>query len=112
MDPVKLIKQDHRTVKGLFRKFEAASKRPERQKLAEEIIEELSVHAAIEEQLLYPMLRARDERIEESVLNALEEHHAMKLVLAELDDMDIDEERYCAKMHVVQESVESHIEEE
>jgi hemerythrin superfamily protein len=112
MDPVKLIKQDHRTVKALFRKFEKATRKAERQKLGEELIEELSVHAAIEEQLLYPALRARDKRSEEPVLNALEEHHAVKMVLAELDKMNADEERYSPKMHVVQESVEMHIEEE
>lgn len=112
MDPVKLIKQDHRMVKALFRKFASATRRSERQKLAEQIIEELSVHSAIEEQLLYPALRARDQRMEDSVLNALEEHHAAKLILAELDDMDVDDERFAAKMHVVQESVQAHIEQE
>jgi hemerythrin superfamily protein len=112
MDPVKLIKKDHRTVKGLFRKFERAGRQAEKQKLAEEIIEELSVHAAIEEQLVYPLLRKSGARMEDPVLNALEEHHAVKLVLAELDKMKVDEERFAAKMHVVREAVEMHIEEE
>ena len=112
MDPIKLIKQDHRTVEQLFRKFEKANRKSERQKLGEEIIEELSVHAAIEEQLLYPTLRKLDKRMEGLALNALEEHHAVKMVLAELDKMDADDERYAAKIHVVRESVEMHIEEE
>src|SRR5262245_31657397 len=112
MHPVQLIKRDHRTVKGLFRKFEKTDRRAERQKLGQEIIEELSIHAAIEEQLVYPALRARDQRLDDSVLDALEEHHAVKLVLAELDNMTTEDERYAAKMHVVQEAVEMHIEEE
>jgi hypothetical protein len=112
MDAIKLIKQDHRTVKGLFARFEQATKRSDRQRIAEEIIEELSVHATIEEQILYPALRERDKDSEEDVLNALEEHHAAKLTLAELDKMNVDDERYDAKMHVVQEAVEMHIEEE
>src|SRR5687768_10958232 len=103
MDPVKLIKQDHRTVKKLFRSFERATRRADKQRIAEEIIEELSVHATIEEQLLYPLLRRGEERLEEPVLNALEEHHAAKLILAELDKMDADDERFAAKMHVVRE---------
>jgi hemerythrin superfamily protein len=110
MDPIRLIKEDHRTVKDLFRRFENADRRGEKQKLGQEIIEELSVHAVIEEQLIYPLLRASGE--EEDVLNALEEHHAVKVILAELDKMSADHERYEAKMHVVQESVEMHIEEE
>ena len=112
MDPVKIIKQDHRTVKSLFRQFERADRRADKQKLAEEIIEELSIHATIEEQLVYPLLREAEKRLERPVLNALEEHHAAKLVLAELDKMKVDDERYDAKMHVVREAVEMHIDEE
>ena len=112
MDPVKIIKQDHRTVKSLFRRYERADRRADKQKIAEEIIEELSVHATIEEQLVYPVLREAEKRLERPVLNALEEHHAAKLVLAELDKMKVDDERFDAKMHVVRESVEMHIAEE
>jgi hemerythrin superfamily protein len=112
MNPIQLIKQDHRTVKGLFRKFEKANRTADKQKIGQEIIEELSIHAAIEEQLIYPLLNARGRKLEQPVLNALEEHHAVKLILAELDKMSADHERYDAKMHVVQESVEEHIEEE
>lgn len=115
MNPVRLIKQDHRTVKGLFRKFEKESRRAEKQKIGQEIIEELSIHATIEEQLIYPILRRLRQRngpLEDIVLNALEEHHAVKLILAELDKMEVGDERYDAKVHVVKESVEMHIEEE
>jgi hemerythrin-like domain-containing protein len=112
VNPIQLLKQDHRHVKALFRKFENQSRTAEKQKLGQEIIEELSIHAAIEEHLIYPLLREQGERAEESVLNALEEHHAVKTILAELDGMNADHERYDAKMHVVRESVESHIEEE
>jgi hemerythrin superfamily protein len=111
-DPVKLITQDHRTVKSLFRRFEGADQNKEKQQIAEQIIEELSVHATIEEQLVYPILRRGLPRIEASVLNALEEHHAVKLTLLELDKMTVDDERFDAKMHVVREAVEMHIEEE
>ena len=114
MDPIRVIKQDHRRVKVLFRRLEQAKSKSERQKVGEEIIEELSVHAAIEEQLIYPIIRnaGGSQRRESAVLNALEEHHAMKLTLAELDKMDAGDERYAAKFHVVREAVEQHIEEE
>lgn len=112
MDPVKLIKQDHRAVKALFRSFERSTRRDQKQRIAQQIIEELSVHSAMEETLVYPMLRQCESRLEDPVLNALEEHHAAKLILAELDGMKVDEERFDAKMHVLRESVEMHIEEE
>lgn len=112
MDPVKLIKQDHRTIKALFRAFGKATKRTERQRIGQEIIGELSLHTAMEEQLIYPALRSRDPRSNEAVLRALEEHHAAKLILAELDRLKADDERYAAKMHFVQEAVEMHMDEE
>lgn len=112
MNPIQLIKQDHRTVRGLFRRFASADRTADKQKLAQEIIEELSVHAALEEQLIYPLLEACGEQTQERVFNALEEHHAVKLILAELDKLPADHERFDAKMHVIRESVESHIEEE
>src|SRR5262249_47608507 len=85
MNPIQMLKQDHRTVQHLFRRFDAADRLAERQKLGQEIIEELSVHSVIEEQLIYPLLRERSGMMEDAVLNALEEHHAVKLLLAELD---------------------------
>ena len=111
MNAVQLIKQDHRAVKGLFRKFERANG-AEKQRIASQIITELSVHATLEEELLYPALRAQDERLDDKVLEALEEHHVAKATLAELDKMEIDDERFDAKMTVLRESVEHHIEEE
>jgi hemerythrin superfamily protein len=111
MNAVQLIKQDHRAVKGLFRKFERASG-AEKQRLGQQIIAELSVHATVEEELLYPALRERDKKLEDGVLEALEEHHLAKLTLAELDKMKVDDERYEAKMTVLRESIEHHIEEE
>jgi hemerythrin-like domain-containing protein len=112
MNVIKLIRKDHQTVKALFRKLEKTGSSAQKQEIAEEIIEELSVHALVEEQLVYPVLRARDSRLEESVLEALEEHHVAKLTLAELDKMKPDDERFEAKMHVLRESIEMHIEEE
>jgi hemerythrin superfamily protein len=111
MNAVQWIKQDHRAVKGLFRKFERAGG-AEKQRIGAQIITELSVHATLEEELLYPALRAQDPRLEDKVLEALEEHHVAKATLAELDKMKVDDERYDAKMTVLRESVEHHIEEE
>lgn len=111
MNAIRLLKQDHRNVKALFRKVERAEG-AEKQKLGQQIIAELSVHADVEEKLLYPALRARDPKHEDDILEALEEHHAAKLLLLELDKMTADHERYQAKMTVLRESIEHHIDEE
>ena len=91
-------------------RYERADRRADKQKIAEEIIEELSSRT-IEEQLVYRCC-ARAEKRSSDGAQCLEEHHAAKLVLAELDKMKVDDERFDAKMHVVRESIEMHIEEE
>jgi hypothetical protein len=66
----------------------------------------------MEEMLVYPLLRMRDKRLDDDVLEALEEHHVAKATLAELDKMKVSDERYEAKMTVLREAIEHHIEEE
>jgi len=115
LDAIQLVKQDHRTVEQLFKQFEKAEeaeKTAEMKRVVQRVVKELSVHAAMEEQLLYPALRRAEESLEDDVLVALEEHHLVKLTLLELDKMSPEDERYCAKMAVLMENVRHHVEEE
>jgi len=114
VDAITLLKDDHKTVEGLFRKFEKAGQRAHKTKrrLADEIIRELSVHASIEELLFYPATRAYVESAEDEVLEALEEHHIVKWTLSELEKMDPEDERFDAKLTVLMESVRHHVKEE
>jgi hemerythrin superfamily protein len=114
MDAVTLLRNDHKTVEGLFKKFEKAGPNAHKTKqdLVEKIIEELSIHAAIEEQVLYPAAREKVPDAADEVLEALEEHHIVKWVLSELDGMPADAERFDAKVSVLIESVRHHVEEE
>ena len=114
MDAITLLKEDHRAVKGLFRKFEQAGDRAytTKRKLVDKMIGELSVHAAIEEQIFYPSIRHAIEQTEDEVLEALEEHHVVKWTLSELEKMDPKDERFDAKVTVLIESVRHHIGEE
>jgi hemerythrin superfamily protein len=114
MDAITLLKEDHKKVKGLFRKFEQAGDRAyaTKRKLVEKITEELSIHAAIEEQVFYPAVRHAVESTEDVVLESLEEHHIVKWTLSELEKMEPQDERYDAKVTVLIESVEHHIKEE
>jgi hemerythrin superfamily protein len=115
MEALALLQKDHESVKKLFTRFESA--RGAKKAVADRIIFELSVHAAVEEQLFYPSLRAAAESAEieeadEQVLEALEEHRVAKILLAELEGMDEENERFEAKMAVLMESVRHHIKEE
>ncbi len=112
MDAITLLKQDHKAVEKLFKQFEKATQPAQQRKLAGQVIKELSVHAAIEEMLFYPAVRDRVPKVEDTVLEALEEHHVVKWVLSELEDMKPDHERFKAKMMVLIESVRHHVKEE
>lgn len=115
MNAISLLKQDHGNVDELFRRFEQAgeSAHVEKGRLRDKIIEQLSIHAAIEEQFLYPALRAKlGKEADATVLEALEEHHVAKLSLNELEKLAPAAERFDAKMTVLIESVRHHVEEE
>ena len=114
MDAIKLLTQDHRTVERLFKTYERAGERADKQKqkVVDQVIRELSIHASIEEQLLYPAARKLSEKVDAQVLEALEEHHVAKATLAELEKMSPKDERFDAKMTVLMENVRHHVKEE
>jgi hemerythrin superfamily protein len=114
MDAITLLKNDHKTVEALFKRFEKAGDHAfaEKRAVVDEIIEELAVHAAIEEQLFYPVTRATVPETEDIALESLEEHHIVKWVLSELDSMDPEHERFDAKVSVLMENVRHHVKEE
>lgn len=114
MDAITLLKDDHKTVEKLFKAFEKAGERAQKTKreLVDEMIRELSAHAAIEEQIFYPAVRRRVPEEETATLEALEEHHVVKWVLAELEGMDADDERFGPKVHVMIEMVRHHVQQE
>ena len=106
-----LLKTDHDKVKRLFVQFEKANP-DEKRDVAKEALEELKVHAAVEEQLFYPALRQEMEDQEGLMDEADEEHHVAKFHIAELDEMQGDEEHWEAKFTVLAENVRHHIKEE
>ena len=114
MDAITLLKDDHKTVEALFTRFEKAGDRAyaEKRRIVDRIIEELSAHAAVEEQLFYPVARATVPGTEAVTLESLEEHHIVKWVLSELDSMAPEDERFDAKVAVLIENVRHHVEEE
>ena len=115
MDAITLLRDDHKTVEQLFRRFEKAGDRAyvEKRKIVDRIIEELSVHAAIEEQVFYPVVRATVAADTDDIaLESLEEHHIVKWLLSELVDMDPAAERFDAKVTVLMENVRHHVDEE
>ena len=109
-----MLKDDHKAVEQLFRRFEKAGDRAysEKRAIVDRIVEELSKHAAVEEQLFYPVARATVPGTDDLALESLEEHHVVKWVLSELETMDPRDERFDAKVTVLIENVRHHVEEE
>jgi hypothetical protein len=110
LDAVALLKKEHRTVEELFAEFEKASGDSQKQKLAQKICLELSVHAQIEEEIFYP---ACEGKVEESLLKeSYVEHDGAKVLIAEILAGEPADEFYDSKVTVLSEEIEHHVEEE
>lgn len=112
MNALDLLKQQHEEVSKLFKQFEKLEEGgiAERRELFVMIADRLSAHATIEEQFFYPSIKT--EKTEDLVREAVEEHLAVKRIIADLLEMEPADENYSAKMKVLQENVEHHVEEE
>lgn len=113
MNAFQLLKEDHKKVAGIFEKLEPTTERgvKTREDLFTQLKNELDVHAEVEETIFYPALREADET-HDIILEGYEEHKVVKTLLAELDELPKDDETWGAKLKVLQENVEHHVEEE
>jgi hypothetical protein len=109
-DAIALLKADHRAVEALFEKFEAAKGDGKKKALAEQICMELTLHTKIEEDIFYP---ACEGAVEEDLLKeAYVEHDGAKVLIAEIEAGGPDDSFYDAKVKVLSEMIEHHVEEE
>lgn len=110
MDAIAMLKADHRKVEEIFEQFEKASGKAKKQKLAEQVCLELKVHTIIEEEIFYPACRGQIE--DDLVDEAYVEHDAAKTLINEIEAASADEAFYDAKVKVLSEMIEHHVEEE
>ena len=105
-----MLKDDHKKVKGLFEEYKDANSRKQHE-IADTVIHELEVHAALEEELIYPAIRAQID--EDDLMNeATEEHHLVHVLIGELKTLDANDEIFTAKFTVLGELVKHHVKEE
>jgi hemerythrin superfamily protein len=113
-DAIVLLKQDHKDVKKLFSRFQslgdgdAASKA----EVVDQILEALTVHTYIENEVMYPEVRRLVPDLDDDILESYEEHHVVDVLCFELATMGPDDERFDAKVTVLIENVSHHVEEE
>ncbi|MEV4604880.1 hemerythrin domain-containing protein [Amycolatopsis sp. NPDC049253] len=113
-DAIVLLKQDHKNVEKVFKQFEKAgdSAHREKRRLVDAMIEELTVHTYLEEEIFYPAARDAAPEEKDHVLESVEEHHVMVWLLSELQGFDPADETFDAKVTVLIENVRHHVEEE
>ncbi|HEY9404364.1 MAG TPA: hemerythrin domain-containing protein [Pyrinomonadaceae bacterium] len=113
MDAITLLKTDHEKVSGIFEKLEETTESAEktREELFTKLKQELDLHAHIEETIFYPVLKKSDET-RDITMEGIQEHHVVKVLLRELDAMTVGSETWTAKLKVLKENVEHHVEEE
>jgi hemerythrin superfamily protein len=112
-DAIVMLKDDHKEIRAVFREFQKASTtKARKQKLVEKMIELLTVHTYIENEVMYPRVRALVPALEADILESYEEHHVADVLVMELVPMKASDERFEAKTTVLIESVTHHIEEE
>ena len=113
-DAIVLLKDEHKLIKKAFRDFEKAGADAiaTKARLATQIIEALTVHTYIENEVMYPRVRELLPELEDDVLESYEEHHVADVLVMELAGMKPDAERFTAKTTVLIENVRHHIDEE
>ncbi len=113
-DAIVMLKDDHREIEKAFKAFEKAGDNAHKAKGAavKRIIELLTVHTYIENEVMYPRVRELLPEVEDDVLESYEEHHVADLLVMELVTMKPEDERFTAKTTVLIENVRHHIEEE
>ncbi|MDQ2836903.1 MAG: hemerythrin domain-containing protein [Actinomycetota bacterium] len=113
-DALVLLKDDHKEIKALFRQFEQAGENATKTKgnLVSKMIELLTVHTYLENELIYPEVRKLLPDLEDDILESYEEHHVADVLCVELFGLQPDAERFDAKTTVLIENVTHHIEEE
>ncbi len=109
VDAIELLETQHEEVENLFEKIERAGE-DEKQDLFEQLADALAVHTTIEEKHFYPATKSA--RTEELLQEAVEEHLSAKRLVADLMEMSPDDPQFEAKIKVLQEQVDHHVEEE
>ena len=110
MDAIELLIQQHDEVDDLFEQIEEADDDEEKATLVQALADNLAAHATIEEKIFYPA--AYREQTDDLLHEAVEEHLAIKRIVADLLEMTPADENFDAKVKVLKEQVEHHVEEE
>jgi Hemerythrin HHE cation binding domain len=108
---VQMIRQDHKKVEGLFKKFDQAKNHSAKKRIADQVVQELEVHTTLEEEIFYPAVR-KELGDEEMIDEDEKEHQQAKDIIQELKTMDGEDEQLEEKFSELVECIKHHVEEE
>lgn len=113
MDALKMLEDDHKTVKKILGELEETTERAAktRAELFTRLEREMRIHEVLEEEILYPALEEHD-KAKNVALEGYEEHHVVDTIMGEMRSVSVEDERWTAKFSVMKENIEHHIEEE
>ncbi len=113
MDALRMLKDDHDRVKKMMEDLDGTTERGEKTRahIFERLVHHLTIHEAIEEEILYPALK-EFAKTRDITLEAYEEHHVIDQIVGELEATPVSDETWAAKLTVMKENLEHHIEEE
>jgi len=113
MKLTELLREQHRELLALFARLECTEDPNERRRLLDEVVDAVQTHADLETQAFYPAIRALGStELDGLVLEAIEEHHVVELLLAEAPELDPEAESFAAKMTVLRKLLERHVDQE
>ena len=113
MKATDLLTTQHRELAALFDRIERADDPADRRRLLDQLTDALEMHAELEEEVFYPAIReSGTPEAEVLVLEAIEAHHVVDLVLVEAPTIDPEDETFGAKMKVLRDLVARHVEQE
>lgn len=112
MNVITLLEKDHQEVDELFRRVNLSAKPESIDELTKQIVHDLSVHAAVEEQFVYPLLRAKVDGGNAMADEAIDEHQQAKRLLADLEKLDAGSAEHGEVMEALIETIRHHVEEE
>ena len=112
MDAITVLTNDHRTLETLFAEYESASTPEAKGDAVKRATRELSIHAALEEQMVYPAVRLRVDGGSGFANESIEDHQTIKRLLADLEKMQPSDAQYGEKVHALIEQVREHVAEE
>jgi hemerythrin superfamily protein len=110
-DAVAMLREDHVRVQEMFDRFENMRGGDRKEKLVQQICDDLTVHTQLEEEIFYPAVRAAigdEDLMDEAVV----EHQSAKELIAQLRGMSSDDDLYDAKVTVLGEYIKHHVKEE